>query len=288
MTATFWSNTIWYILLGLTTVIELVIFLCKAKDRKGTFALYLIIAGITYVMEATIYCFLQAYEYHPMLVPKSPMDDGLAGNLFSQFSVSATALLIAVLKLKNYWFFIFSVIYGLIEELFLSLGIYRHNWYQTWMTMVGVLFIFWIAKKLYHSGFIYGSRIRRYLFMSFGLYTLHMPTIFWVLVLTGIVAPNIKILPDDMVSYALISLINLYTILIVCMVTYFYKIKWWWKSIPTAALYGAIFLADKINLFHIKEGWFLLFATLDIFGMYFYIFVLDWLIPKTDKWNRKI
>jgi hypothetical protein len=102
---------------------------------------------MAFSIEVTIFCFLKAYNYYPMVFPQSPINDGLAGNLFSQFSITATSLLIAVFNLNDYYFFIFGGIYGIIEELFLKLGIYSHNWYQTWITVLGLILIFWMTKK---------------------------------------------------------------------------------------------------------------------------------------------
>lgn len=102
MNPTFWSNTIWYILLGISTIIELVLIFIKAKNRKLVLAQYFTISGMTFCFEMAIYLYFKAYAYFPMLIPQSPPDDSIAGNLFSQFSVAATALLIAVYNLKYY------------------------------------------------------------------------------------------------------------------------------------------------------------------------------------------
>lgn len=96
METAFWSHTIWFILLGLTTIIELTAIFLKVKNRGKIIALYLTISGLTFCFEMVILSVLKAYEYYPKLIPHSPADDSIAGNLFSQFSVSATALLIAV------------------------------------------------------------------------------------------------------------------------------------------------------------------------------------------------
>jgi hypothetical protein len=74
-------------------------------------------------------------------------DDGVVGNYFSQFSVSATAMLIAVYELNYYWYIIFAGAYGCIEELFLKLGIYEQYWYRTWMTVASLPVLSWIGKK---------------------------------------------------------------------------------------------------------------------------------------------
>jgi hypothetical protein len=84
-----------------------------------------------------------------------------------------------------------------------------------------------------------------------------------------------KILPDALSSYALLALSNLFLLSIICTAIYFSKFKWQWKSIVILALYAALYIASKINLISIKEGWFLIFTTIDIFSMYLYIYILD-------------
>ncbi len=103
----FWSNTIWFILLGITTILEITYIIVNAEKRRLLFALYLTISGMTYSFEVTIFGFLKSYDYYPMIFHQiSRLDDGLAGNIFSQFSVSATALIISFLNLKYYWYLI--------------------------------------------------------------------------------------------------------------------------------------------------------------------------------------
>lgn len=143
-----------------------------------------------------------------MLIPQSPSDDSIAGNLFSQFSVSATALLIAVYKLKYYWYLIFAAAYGAIEELFLYLGIFKHNWYRTWMTVAGLMLMLWIVKRMY----LYTSRgispFWRHIFIFFGLTALHQHTIVWAQRLAGISVYSESLLPDAERSMVVLSAIN--------------------------------------------------------------------------------
>lgn len=280
MPSTFWSNTIWFLLLGIMTVLELIFILSKAKDRKYVLALFFIISGMFFCIEATILLFLKAYNYYPLLIPQSSVDDNLAGNLFSQFSITTTALLIAVLNLKNYWFFIFSVIYCVIEELFLSLGIYSHNWYQTWISFVGFICLFWLTKVIYQTRIIYRNNTWRYFFTLFGLYTLHMPTALWIQILAGIVFFDTSLLSDAWSNYAFVCLLNLTFLSLACMTIYHARLKFFWKVFLTLAVYGILLMARDAGVFNIKEGWFLTFSTIDIFGMYLSIFIMDQLIQK--------
>lgn len=283
MNPTFWSNTIWYILLGISTIIELVLIFIKAKNRKLVLAQYFTISGMTFCFEMAIYSYFKAYAYFPMLIPQSPPDDSIAGNLFSQFSVAATALLIAVYNLKYYWFVIFAAVYGLIEELFLKLGIYKHNWYQTWMTVIGLLLLFWIAKKIHKEGSKNIKKFWSYLYMFFGLVTLYEHTIVWPQRLIGIRTFSESILPDKEHSLAILDVIHFVLLSIIMMIMYFSNIKWRWKFPVIFILYIAFYIAERFHLVIYKEGWFLFSASIAIWGMYFYTYILDKLYGRTEQ-----
>lgn len=282
--STFWSNTVWYILLGVATVIQLILIFTRTKNPYATFALYCTISGIVFTYEATICMILKSYDYFPMIIRHSPLDDTLAGNLFSQFFVSATALLIAVYNLNYYWNIIFALVISIIEELFLSLGIYSQNWYQTWMTFVGLQVFFLIVKRIYEQNFKELNQLWRCIYIFFGLFTLHVITIFWVSKLTGILIPNMEFLSDEFWSYTLAALSNLIVLSIVCMLIYYWNGKSLWKLLLFTSLYIAIYFACEINLISIKKGWFFPYTTINIFSMYLYVVLLNKLyVSKTDS-----
>lgn len=283
MSPAFWSNTIWFMLLGISTIIELVLIFLKVKNRKLVLALYLAISGMTFCFEMTIYSYFKAYEYFPKLIPQSPPDDSIAGNLFSQFSVSATALFIAVFKLRYYWYVIFAALYGVIEELFIKLDIYKHNWYQTWMTVIGLLLLFWIAKRVYAGSSKHIGRFLRYLYIFFGLVTLHEHSIVWVQRLIGIRVFSENFLPDKERSLVVLAAINILLLGVIIMILYFSNIKWTWKILVIFILYAAFLIAEKLHLIIYKEGWFLISASICIWGMYFYTYILDKLFGQTDQ-----
>lgn len=207
----FWTNTIWFILLGITTILEITYMMIKAEKRRLLFALYLTISGMTYALEVTIFGFFKSYDYYPMIFHHiSRLDDGLAGNIFSQFSVSATALLISTLNLKYYWYLILALVYGGIEELFLYLGIYTHNRYQTWMTVAGLILLFRIVKIIYNKTFKGPGRLFKYVIIYFTVYVPHVIIITWPFKLLGYPAFNDTILPDLVTSIMLIFSIILF------------------------------------------------------------------------------
>lgn len=280
MSPTFWSNTIWYILLGIATILELVVILIVANNRKLVLALYITICGITFWgFEMGILMCLKAYIYYPKVF-SNQHDDSVVGNLFSQTSVSASAILIAVLNLRFYWYLIFAAIYGVIEELFIRLGIYEHYWYRTWMTLVALLLLFWIAKKVHSIFTKHLGRVWRYLFIFFGLCTFHLHLITWASKAAGIRKFNEMLFPDPDCSIVIVVWTYNFLLSLIVMFLYFSTIKWTWKIAGICILYFAQYYAEKCQLLTSKDGWFFILTSISIWGMYLNIYLLDRLYPK--------
>lgn len=231
MPSLFWSNTIWFLLLGVTILIELIFILVKVRNKRRVLALYISLAGLVFSYEIIIGG-LHAYQYFPMIIPHSMYDDGVVGNYFSQFSVSATAMLIAVFKLNYYWYVIFAAAYGGIEELFLTLGIYEQYWYRTWMTVASLPLLFWIGKKVYESGSKHIRPTLLYIYIFLGLITLQAHTM-WIFRLLGIFSfgPSLDVSPERSGLDSLISGIYYLIVFSTMIAIYFSKIKWVWKAL---------------------------------------------------------
>ncbi|MGN7299200.1 hypothetical protein [Ferdinandcohnia sp. SAFN-114] len=281
MNSTFWSSTIWYVLLGITTFLELVIILIKVKDRKHVISLFLTISGITFIcFEMAILMCFKAYVYYPKIF-SNQHDDSVVGNLFSQFSVTSSAILITLLNLRFYWYFLIAAVYAVIEELFVHLGIYKQNWYQTWMTFIGLLSLFWITKRINHIMLKNFGRVWRYLFIFLGLCTLHLHTITWAFKVIGIRKLNECLLTDNDCSIVVIAGIYMLVLGIISLIIYFTNIKWTWKIGGICILYLAHYIAEQYQLLMSAKGSFFISTTISIWGMFLYIFILDWLYPKS-------
>lgn len=283
MHGTFWSNTIWFILLGITTLAELVLLLWKTERRWFILAFYFTISGLSFCFEMTIHSFFHAYTYIPKLIPHSPPDDAIAGNLFSQFSVSATAVVIVLFRLRYYWNVLFAVAYGAIEELFLHLGIYKHYWYRTWMTLLFLLIFFWIAKRAYDFCFNSRWRFWRYPFIFLGLVTLYVHSIGWALKLAGVRAYNQHLFGNSDRSIVFLSALDTIVLGSIIMYLYFSKIKWKWKVPVVLVLYGGLKGLEHIRIIHYSDMWFLAASSICIGGMYFYTYLLDQMYNQVNK-----
>ncbi|REE81028.1 hypothetical protein A8990_12074 [Paenibacillus taihuensis] len=290
MPETFWTNTIWFILLGITTLIELAILLRRAKRPYFMLAFYFTITGMSFCFEMVVLSYLNAYTYKPMLIPQSPPNDAIAGNLFSQFSVSATAALLALFRPRFYWCILFALVYGGIEELFLYLGIYEHYWYRTWMTVVFLLIFFWIATKSYNVCFSSKWRFWRYPFILFGLVTLYIHSITWVLQLAGIRRYSSTLVPGSDRSMVILSASETLILGSITIYLYFSRIRWRWKLVVIVLLFLALKAMEQLQLITLKDGWFLAASFICIGGMYLYTYLLDRMynqVNYTEEWMKQ-
>lgn len=289
MEPAFWSHTVWYVILGLTTLTELWLIFRRAGSRRMALGLYLSVSGMVFSLEMAVYSYFKAYEYYPKLVPHSQPDDSIAGNLFSQFSITATALLIAVYNLKTIWVVVFAAAYAGIEELFIALGIYRQHWYRSWMTVAGLLLIFPAVKWLYRKASNHIGRFARYLLIFYGLLTLNQHLINWPQRLLGIRTLSETVLPDKERSMVLLTAVFFIMLAACMMFVYFSKFKWPWKGLVVLALYAGFYLAVKNSLVFNKEGWFFVSASLCIWTMLLFCFFMDKLyIPARDEPDRRL
>ncbi len=143
----FWSNTIWYLLLLLTSIASIVVIFKKSGNRRFTLAFLFSVLGFSYWIEMVLLVLTKAYTYYPMLLPNDPSMDAVLGNFFSQISVSSTAVLFCVLDLKSIYMFMFAFVYYLIDVLFVALGIYEHYWFRSIYTLLGYVPFCWFIKK---------------------------------------------------------------------------------------------------------------------------------------------
>ena len=284
----FFSHTIWYVLLGLSTILELAYVFIKTDQRKLMFGLFLTIAGILFIIEIQVLGVFRAYDYHPMIAAHiSPIDDSIIGNVFSQFSIAATALLLSFLKLKKYWYLICALIYGGIEELFLYLGIYHHHWYKTWMTVVGFTVLLWLMSRIYQKVFANPGRGFKYACAFFAVYTLFVHLVSMPIRLFSI--PPLKLLlQEEWVSVSLnvaLCYIPLYGAI---MFAHYKRLRWPYQLAVAGALYILYCIEYAIGyILYRNIMQVLVLATIQIFGMYILVHVVDWLFGGLPAYHKK-
>lgn len=284
----FWAYTVWYALLAVVALCELVFALAKAENRRLALGLYLTLTGLALSFETPVLIIFKAYAYYPMLLQTCPFpfDRVLAGSLFSETSVAATALLVAVLGLGFRWQAVLAGLYGLIEEAFLALGVYDHNWYQTWMTVISLLVYFQLAKTLY-AALVRGVRpVVFYGSVALGLFPLYLVTIPWALMISGQLDFSRSFLADPIMSRYLLCLV-VYAVPAAAVMMSVRYARWPCraKAAAVAALWLFYYLGSRLDIIVISEGGFWTVNTVTTVWMYISVLAMDRLYADVRKRN---
>lgn len=102
-----------------------------------------------YGFEYVILVLFNSYVYHPGIL-KNPYFDNIMGSIFSNaIYIPSAAQFIAAFRLKLIWVVLITGIFLGIEWLFLALGIYKHFWWSTLYTAIGLPTFFLISRQWY-------------------------------------------------------------------------------------------------------------------------------------------
>ena len=278
MNPTFWTNTIWFILLFVTSIITNILVLHRTNNTKFAIAFLFSLIGLSFIFEATLVLGLNAYSYYPKIFKDSYLDI-IFGNYFSQISVSSTSLLLAVYNLSYIWYFILGLIYFLIDIIFVKLGIYEHFWFKSIYTIFGFLIFAWLAKKWYGKAKNPTNRFINYISLYFSVASFSTFTIFLGQRLLGIQLLRSNIFFTDM-NRNNTSSGFLYQFIVFNYLIPLYKSKWHWvvKTMALSFLFIVQYLAYRAGFIYIHKGLFFLVTSLDLIGCYCLIAVFDYLL----------
>jgi|GEM_PF-1187942 len=280
MSKTFLSNTIWYLLLMLVSLAVLSAALIKARDRRFAFAFWLAVLGFFYCIEIILLEVLKAYTYYPGLV-EDHFQDSVLGNFFSQISVSSTALLFCVLDLAGWWIFIFSAAYFAIDALFVSLGIYAHNWYCSFYTLAGFIPLFWFAGKWYRGFLLYPEKRVFYPSLFLGVFAAAGNTAITPLKLTGIQVFAAGLAGEASEDHLITALIYGPALALVMIRLIASKERVSRKLFFLSLLFAFQLLLCGLGLIRVKPGWLIPAALIDISSYFLWAAVLSrWLKPR--------
>ena len=285
MSNLFWSNTIWYILLLISSIITIIVTLKKSENRKFTIGFTLATLGSVYLVEVVLVLFLKSYQYYPKL-SADVFQDTVFGNYFSQVSISATSAFTIVFNLSYIWYFFFAFIYYLIEELFLKLGIYKQNWYKSIYTLIGFIPLLWLIKK-WHTKLISSSKqVIYYITLFLGTFSISVHSIVMPLRLLKIQIFKINFFGQLSKNHTATALIYGFIVIIIMIVLYKSRNRPL-KVIAFIIMCFLQFLLYKFNIIYIKPGYFVIVTLMDLCGIYFWVAVLDHLLRQKTEYNLR-
>ena len=279
MPSSFWSNTIWYILLAVTSAVTMAFALKKSKYRKYTTAFALAILGLLYFLEAILVILFHAYIYLPKIV-NDPFQDTVMGNYFSQVSIASTSVLIIVYGLSRVWYVFIAAVYCLIEELFLKLGIYRHDWYRTLYTFIGLMLLFWFVEICYKKITASSKYIARYIPLFLGTFALAGNTIIMPLKVSKLQVFTINIFGNFSKDHTTVSIIYEIILLNLLIILYNRRLYWVWRLAAFAILFLGQYILHRTGIIYFREGWFSFVTVLELIGFYCWIILHDYLLQQ--------
>jgi len=270
MSGIFWSNTAWYIMLLISSVIIFVIALYRSQNKKLTVAYLFSLLGFLFFGESILTAVLRAYTYHPGLF-SDPILDAVFGNYFSQISIASTAVLICVFDLSYIWFFAAALIYYFIDKLFVGLGIYEHFWYKSVYTPIIFVPLFWFIKRWYRKVSDRMEYAVYYFTLFFSVFAATSLTIILILRLLGVQFFHGNFFANPSLDHTETGI--LYQIVQINYLMFLSELKWGWvkKAAAFSVFFVLQYLLNKSGIVYIAPGWFLTVTVVDSFVCYTWV-----------------
>lgn len=263
----FWTNTVWYIALAIISIAMVSIIMLKSSERKKTLAFFFAVLGMTYFLEVLLMIVTDAYVYYPKIASDS-FHESLIGNFFSQYSVSASAVLMAVFGMNFRWQIGFSIVYFLIDVLFVRLGVYAHNWYQSWYTLGGFFIYSWIVRIWYGKVFAHPSRFIYLSTLFLSIFAICGNAIGTTLNFLEIRRYSLGLFDQAAKDHTATSII--YGILITMVLIPLYRMKS--HAVLKFLIFLMMFVFDyvlfRVGVIIVKPGWFAAGTMITVFGYY--------------------
>ncbi|WP_026672903.1 hypothetical protein [Alkalihalobacterium bogoriense] len=142
------KNRMFYLGLNFLSILTLIFIYKKVPKEKKRFLvpLYLAYTGLNYIFEFFVLVVTRAYEYKPNIFKNKYFDNVFGSSASQLFIVPSTSLLYAILDLKARWAWFFTSFLVLVERWFMKEKVYKHYWWSTPYTFIGIRSFYAIAK----------------------------------------------------------------------------------------------------------------------------------------------
>ncbi|MGG5254157.1 hypothetical protein ACQYAD_11740 [Neobacillus sp. SM06] len=123
----------------------------KSKNKKKLFILLMSNIGLAYVFEYVILNVLHAYKYKPKVFRVKELDNVFGGILSQAIFVPFTAIFLTSNQYGWKAKTLFTAYFALIENLFIKLDVYRHQWWLTIYSFLLFPFYFQLSDFWYNQ-----------------------------------------------------------------------------------------------------------------------------------------
>lgn len=269
------GRVVYFLFLVLFSILLFIYTYIRRKDKR-IWIIYLFISGFSYIFDYFILIIFNAYQYKPHLTNDIWLDSTLGSIISQGIAIPVVAAFISAFKLRIKWVILFSLLFMGIEELFLAVDIYEHNWWTTGYTGFLLIPAFLVAKYWY-TIMITTSQTKVHLItMYLVITTITQSFIYFLVLLFNTHWYTIGWFSHPSRDHIAVNGIVL--VLITCLIT-FVIIYWFnWYSVALLLLIeGAIYtLLIRLNIMHIPVYWnssYYLMITLVLVLFYRWLYV---------------
>lgn len=258
------ASIFWYNLLALIGIVVTAFTLYKKRDtaKISTFLVFFLLSiCITWIGEFVVLGLFNSYAYKTGIY-ESPWAQNILGHLILNTTFyPGTAILVAAFSLGYGGISLITIVYLLLEYLFLNLGIYEHHWWKYYMTGAAII-IYQIITKVWFIKLntIKGGVLRICTFYFVGFVILHFPIP--IILLLSKQYYNVNWVEDLYLSSTMF--IFIYQLIETLLLVFFVCIlkKWYWKFAPFIIAFLGQSILVRLNILIFENGWNLLYTML--------------------------
>ncbi|MDF2679435.1 MAG: hypothetical protein K0R47_625 [Brevibacillus sp.] len=141
-------NFYWYCGLVVISLMLLGYTLWKTRDSR-LLVLHFCLAGLIDLLEYFILILFPSYQYFPSVTGNLWIDNMLGSIISNDFIVPAVAVTAAGFHLRFFWLLLLSMLFMVVECLFLWLDLYGHLWWKLLYSGIGILLFLLIGRRLW-------------------------------------------------------------------------------------------------------------------------------------------
>lgn len=281
-------STFWYYALIAIGLITLVFTLHKKRNVADITSFFFATAALTVLCEYFVLYIFKGYVYKPGFFTE-PYADITIGHIIPNISIwAALSVMVGALSLQNFWIFLISLGFMLIEILFLKLGIYEQRWWKTYFTGIGAFVFLYVAKIWYYKLEEKRNKFLRCITFFFVAFAITQNPTSMLLIFhkqhfsVGWVQD--KYLDTILFTFIYNTGISLLYMFYVCVLE-----KWYLKSLPIIIHFLCNSILVYLNILIFQDGWNLGYLSLiNIVGFIIFILLEKYsfkLIPiKSDRY----
>ncbi|ADU28741.1 hypothetical protein [Evansella cellulosilytica] len=142
-------NRIYFLTLHFSSLLLFFFIIRNSPPKYKRFIAPLFISniGLNYIFEFFVLLIFRGYRYYPNLLKNKYFDNVVGANASQLFVLPTTGLFLTIFHLRKRWSLLFALMLTLVDKLFVEKRLYKHYWWKTGYTPIGVLIFYFIANK---------------------------------------------------------------------------------------------------------------------------------------------